>query len=289
MSGGSVSIPVALLRGEPMYEVGGRRVNRFDLYEAAVQSPEVQCRFFRALHGGEPLVLADDFSGAGGLARGWLGLSERYASIATDRDELPLAHAYVRATERFGEGVFKRFGLQRASVVEAGGHVDVAVALNFGVSELQRRAELVGYFRHSLFRLNNGGVMVVDTYGGPTAYDTGRYRVEASLDGAGFVYEWEQRRGDPLTGRVECAMHFEVDGGTRVEDAFVYDWRLWSVPEVRDAMMEAGYRSTEVHLDYGVGSGEEDGPVLEAAALDGEPTVGIEGDEDYVAYVVGRV
>ena len=32
-----------------------------------------------------------------------------------------------------------------------------------------------------------------------------------------------------------------------LRDAFVYRWRLWSVPELRDAMMEAGFRSTEVY------------------------------------------
>jgi hypothetical protein len=32
--------------------------------------------------------------------------------------------------------------------------------------------------------------------------------------------------------------------GEIVEDAFVYRWRLWSAPELRDAMAEAGFEET---------------------------------------------
>ena len=64
-------------------------------------------------------------------------------------------------------------------------------------------------------------------------------------------YTWEQRDADPLTGRVVDVLHFRVfEGRTLVlelSDAFVYDWRLWSVPELRDAMLEAGFRETAVY------------------------------------------
>jgi len=61
---------------------------------------------------------------------------------------------------------------------------------------------------------------------------------------------WEQREFDPCTARAVNAMHFRVERDGEIvqslEDAFVYSWRLWSVPELRDAMTEAGFTATEV-------------------------------------------
>ena len=44
-----------------------------------------------------------------------------------------------------------------------------------------------------------------------------------------------------------------------MKNAFVYDWRLWSIPETRDAMKEAGFSDTAVYWETehkGVATGE---------------------------------
>jgi hypothetical protein len=92
---------------------------------------------------------------------------------------------------------------------------------------------------------------VCDTYGGESAFRLGAvHRIHPGPDGLKIRYTWEQRRADPLTGMVENALHFRVDrDGWIVQeetDAFVYHWRLWSVPELREAMREAGFGATEV-------------------------------------------
>jgi hypothetical protein len=76
------------------------------------------------------------------------------------------------------------------------------------------------------------------------------------------------------------ALHFQVettDGEivARYTDAFTYDWRLWSVPELREAMREAEFERTEVHDSL---------EVLPRAVSD--PS---ELKEDGVVCVVGRV
>jgi hypothetical protein len=85
---------------------------------------------------------------------------------------------------------------------------------------------------------------------------------------------------------VTNAIHFRVECNGEIihqlTDAFVYHWRLWSVPELRDAMRQAGFRATEVHLTYGAAIDGQGNPVP-AAAREWEPI-----DGDYVAYVVAR-
>ncbi|MEM1165470.1 MAG: hypothetical protein AAGI30_04185 [Planctomycetota bacterium] len=281
-------MPASVLADEPIYTMGGERVNRFDLYEWCVQSCQVQVRFLDAVHGGMPQVLADDFAGPAGLARAWLDLGAERGAIATDIDEEPLAHGLIRAIERHGESALRRLALQRCGVLEAGGQADVVAALNFAAGELPTRPVLVTYMRHVLFRLNAGGVLVLDTYGGPDAFTQGVYEVDVAISGETVRYEWHQRECDPLTSRVRNAIHFSIPGGPRIEDAFTYDWRLWSVGELRDAMLEAGFRATEVYLDYS-GALDDDGQLLVAPdSIDGE-FVDRTLDGDFVAYVVGRV
>ena len=66
---------------------------------------------------------------------------------------------------------------------------------------------------------------------------------------------WEQRVADAVTARVVNAIHFRVDRDGDVvfesTDAFVYDWRVWSLPELTDAARQAGFGDREVyaHLD----------------------------------------
>jgi hypothetical protein len=54
---------------------------------------------------------------------------------------------------------------------------------------------------------------------------------------------------------VTNVLHFqvEVDGEVtaRCPDAFVYRWRLWTIPELREGMMRAGFGATEVYQDIG--------------------------------------
>lgn len=281
-------MPHGIVAREETWRLGNRSVNRFDLYQLAVQSCDIQVRFLRALHANEPQVLADDFSGPAGLARAWLTLNDRYAAVATDTDDIPLAHAFVRTAEDLGNATLRRLALQRASVLEAGGHADIIAALNFAVCELPSRQQLVTYFRHAQFRLNSQGIIVIDTYAGPSAFDTGSYTQIIETPAGELTYQWEQRAADPMSGRVSNSIHITLPTGEHLEDLFVYDWRLWSVPEIREALREANFRHTEVHIDYGQALDGDGNPMPEAVAHDNEPS-GVPGDEDLVAYVVGRV
>jgi hypothetical protein len=51
-----------------------------------------------------------------------------------------------------------------------------------------------------------------------------------------FTYLWEQALYDPVSGRLVCHIHFAFEDGSRLERAFSYDWRLWSLPEIRELL-----------------------------------------------------
>lgn len=141
---------------------------------------------------------------------------------------------------------------------------DVVFVGNFSVGEIHDRGRLMEYLRRVLARLRSGGIFVCDTYGGESAWRTGSLRrihhapssergndYQPSQTSTRVHYTWEQRAADPFTARVVSALHFRVEEQGEIvqelTDAFVYHWRIWSVPELRDAMHEAGFEATEFH------------------------------------------
>jgi len=129
-----------------------------------------------------------------------------------------------------------------------------------------------------------GGLLVLDVFGGPGAMRTGiQRRTVTPLDAdepiPPFTYEWEQRSFDALSGRVDCRIHFDLPG-RRLNNAFRYDWRLWTLPELLDCLEEAGFSRTEVWCDrYDPRQGHSDGIY--------RPIKSLPAREDWVAYVVG--
>lgn len=276
--------------------VGEAELNRYDLYELCVQCPAIEASFLRAAHGGRGgrggLVLGEDFCGPAGIGRAWLMRDEESRAVVADRDAEPLRYA-VERLGRERASALDRLTLRGRDVLEVGDRADVIAALNFACCELHERSRLVTYLRHVVYRLNAGGVFVADVYAGGDAMSVGVSSQVVETAWGEVEYVWEQAAADVCTGRVENRIHFRAGGGDELRDAFVYDWRLWGVAELRDAMREAGFASTEVHAGYGEAL-DGDGEMVIGAPIsaDGGPTeagMAPDADETAVYLVVGRV
>lgn len=228
----------------PAKKPAQRLPDRFDLYERFVQAPHAIARLLAALHAGNPRILREDFSGAGAICRAWVEATGRTA-IAVDSDAEPLKRlAGVPGITRV-----------RADVLSCERRADIIASLNFPLGYFHERAELLRYLRRTRQRLRPWGVFVADLYGGRSAFSAGVQSVRARLPGGLRVhYQWEQRDADALTGLVHNAIHFSLSrpGLKReIRNAFTYHWRLWSIPELTDALREAGFRRVEVHDQQG--------------------------------------
>ncbi|MEQ8770884.1 MAG: class I SAM-dependent methyltransferase [Phycisphaerales bacterium] len=259
-------------------------MDKHDLYELCVQSVEHLAPLLRAIHGGQPTMLGEDFCGTAALSRRWCELKEGATALGVDLDPEALA----RCPETPG------VRLVQDDVRSVSDPVDVLFVGNFSIGYHHTRAELVSYLTHARARMNPGGVFVCDTYGGESAFLTGAvhrpHPIPKSLDGVGgriCRYTWEQRHADPLTGMVTDVIHFRVeDCGEIVEeipDAFVYEWRLWSVPELRDAMAEAGFARTDVYAGL-ADAVDDDGNAYVTPVADAESEL----DDSFIVLVAGR-
>lgn len=221
-----------------------------DLYELCVQSPTHVVSLLRAIHGEEPTRLGEDFAGSGAVSRAWVAQSDAHKAWCVDRDAESLARC---------AGV-DRIETRVGDVMDESARVDAIWVGNFSIGYHHDRASLLAYLKHARQRLEPGGVFVCDTYGGETAYTIGEVHrfhplpAEFAPDGKGgwrVRYTWEQREANPLTGMVTNALHFRIERAGMIDaeliDAFIYHWRLWSIPELRDAMLEAGFALTDVY------------------------------------------
>lgn len=220
-----------------------RGFDRHRLYELCVQSPRHAVLLLRAIHGVDPMVLREDFAGTGAVSREWIRQVRGGRAIAVDHDKTTLARA-----GRSGRIRKIVADVRKAPLVE---RADVIFVGNFSIGEIHTRKALVAYLKKCATRLARGGIFVCDTYAGQSAFRVGSVRRQHHAPGkVRITYTWEQRDANPLTAMVVNAIHFRADrDGTVVADiadAFVYRWRLWSVPELRDAMEEAGLRGPEV-------------------------------------------
>ncbi len=248
-------------------------MDKYELYEQAAQSPTMQARFLRALYGGgaeAELTLCEDFSGTGAISRAWVELYEKSRAICVDRDPAPLARL---------AGANERLTVVQGDVRKTGESADIICSLNFSTCELHDRAELIEYLSRVRKRLHAGGVFVCDLYAGVDSLVTGESEMELR---GGVRYIWEQREANPLTGRVVNAMHFVMEDGRELRDAFVYDWRLWSPAELGDAMREVGFGKAAFHDR--LGDAMDEAGELRVRAIESADEL----EENFVVYVVGR-
>ncbi|MCA9287798.1 MAG: hypothetical protein KDA05_04390 [Phycisphaerales bacterium] len=293
-----------------------------ELYRWAVQDPETHAAVLAIMHqrggaGREPAVFREDFAGSCADSVAWLAMRRADGAarraIAIDLDGGALEWGRERASRLLGSlasGLETRamdvMDARPPGVPEA----DVIAALNFSVLYLHERNALVAYLASARRGLAPGGVLVMNLFGGPATVRVGteRHRVtptprmstEAAIPA--FDYLWEVRSFDAARRVVDCRIHFElaakapgaeelaigadgrhVAGVRRIDDAFRYDFKVWTPAELLDACRDAGFASPEFwRHTYDPSKGAA------GVFLGATEARSIDGLESWTAYVVAR-
>lgn len=266
----------------PAPKLTARTADRHVLYQDSVQSPEEDARFFSRYYErctGRPLRLfREDFCGTAFLSCEFVRLHRGNRALGVDRDARTLAWARAHNLSRLSLEQRKRVNLVRGDVLDVKRpRVDANAALNFSYSVFKTRRDMARYIRTAFAGLKPGGMFFMDAWGGGQT----QFIMKEKRRLHGFTYVWDQAEFDPITHDILCKIHFEFRDGTRMRNAFVYDWRLWTLPELRELMVEAGF--TDVHVLWegtnrktGKGNG-----IFRRVERGGD-------EQAWVAYVVGR-
>lgn len=225
-------------------------IDKYALYAKAVQRPAADVRFFRHLYrelkGRAPKRLREDFCGTFGVCCEWVKLGPGYTAHGRDLSEEALRYGRERNLPKLTPGQRRRVAVTRQDVLEPGGpSPDLILAQNFSYNALTKRETLKAYFVNCRKSLRRDGVLALDIFGGA---GTLKRNVERT-DNRGFVFYWEQSGFNPVTHEARCAIHFKPKGRKKVKDVFTYRWRLWTIPEVREVLAEAGFRTSHVYWE----------------------------------------
>jgi len=227
--------------------------DKHSLYQRAVQDSDAMIDLIETVydthHKEPPLVLKEDFCGTASLCAQWVKGHPLRTAVGVDLDRPTLDWGLKNNIEPLNENA-SRVELVQGDVRDVTKQdFDVIAALNFSYFTFHKRSELMEYFRAAKDSLCDGGFLILDLHGGPDS----QFALEEPHDFENFEYVWEQGVFDPINNGTVCRIHFRFPDSTEIKDAFVYDWRLWSMPELNDAMKEAGFFAVETWWD-----GEDD-------------------------------
>ncbi|KAK2643618.1 hypothetical protein Ddye_025381 [Dipteronia dyeriana] len=239
--------------------------------------------FLMYVGGRQPLHLQEDFCGTALLSAEWLRSDPRRTAVGLDLDLEALQWCIENNVNKVGADGYSGISLFHGNVlqpleaklvrsvepqelvrnirltesnndlVEASADDnctkrksrlparDIVCAFNYSCCCLHKRAHLVLYFKHVLETLSKkGGIFVMDLYGGTSSEQ--KLRLQRRFPN--FTYVWEQDEFDIIQRKTRISLHFHLQKQQKkLRHAFSYSWRLWSLPEIRDCLEEAGFQS----------------------------------------------
>ena len=260
------------------------KADKFDCYQQSVQEPEHEIdifdQAFREAYNRKALKLREDFCGTFAVCCYWVESDSKRSAWGVDLCEETLQWGKNNNLNKLKEKDSRRVTVMEQDVRERSTpQVDVLAAQNFSFWIFKTREEVLEYFKVAYANLAAEGVIVMDMMGGRDCYDSDLVDKRTIVKGKnGFKYHWEQAYFNPVNSHCKFYIHFKFADGSKIKKAFQYDWRFWTIPEVRELLMEAGFRDAVVYWEEDT----EDDEDATWSKVDEAPN-----DYSWLCYVVG--
>jgi SAM-dependent methyltransferase len=219
-------------------------------YRASVQGPAGQIALLERIYSEarghvKPRTLREDFCGTFDNCCAWVRRGPERRAVGVDLDPEPLAYGCTHYRQKLKLLEQLRVRVIQGDVLSPGlPTADMIVALNYSYCVFKTRVELLAYIRNCRRTLEPGGLLVLDCFGGSAFHKPNEQTEERD----GFTYFFEQEGFDPVTHEALFHVHFQRNGESKRRRVFTYDWRIWTVPELSDALLEAGFASVRTYL-----------------------------------------
>jgi len=252
-----------------------------ELYEKSVQNVEHEIEFlqetFSGLRGRKAYLFREDFCGTASASCQWVRQGAKYQAFGVDIDPSVLDWGRRNRLSCLPAADQARVQLLESDVMTvATPPVDLLAAFNFSYFIFNTRDQLRAYFERSFAALKDDGVFFLDMFGGPEAQEETKEKTKHK----GFSYIWHQAKFHPVTNYIRCHIHFRFPDGSKIKKAFTYEWRLWSAPEIREVLAEAGFSKATIYWEGEDEDGEGNGEFT--------PDEKGEADLAWIAYIVAE-
>lgn len=254
--------------------------DKYAYYKKSVQSPDADVLFFKKIYkelkGRTPLSLREDFCGTFAISTEWVKLGPKNTSYGVDIDPEPMEYGKKNYISKLNAEKQRRIKLIEANVLSSRlPSTDIVAALNFSYFIFKRKEDLKKYFSMVFKNLHKNGLFVVDIFGGSQCHGP----IEDIIKHKDFTYYWDQKNFDPVNHFAHFEIHFRIRG-KKIEQVFTYDWRMWTIPEIRDLMSEVGFKKTHVYWEGTQKDGSGNGVFTR--------TEKGESCESWIAYIVAE-
>ncbi len=229
------------------------KADKFRLYEQSVQAPDHEVKFldqaYREARGRAPVSLGEDFCGTFAVSCHWVMSDQQRTAVAVETCGATLQWGRDNNLAKLDDEQRNRVELKHQDARTRDSHqVDILTAQNFSFWIFKLRSEVIEYFQAARSNLAGDGVMVLDMFGGAECRTEGLSHRTTIEDGKeSFRYDWTQVSFNPINSDLCCSIGFSFPDGSRMHNAFVYHWRLWTITEVRELLIEAGFAATHVY------------------------------------------
>jgi len=259
-----------------------KTADKHTLYQLSVQEPATEVRFisrvFSKLRGRKPWTIREDFCGTALFCAEWVKSHRDRRAVGVDIDPGVVRWGIEHNLAPIGEPGDRITIFEQDVLKKVPGKYDVTVAFNFSYWIFRDRATQLAYFKNVLRSLNREGIFFLDAYGG---FESQQTMEEPRKVEGGFTYVWDQSEYNPIDHSVVNHIHFEFRDGTRMRKAFTYEWRFWTLLELKELLLEAGFKQVKVYWEDSDDDGEGTGTY--------RPRKAAENDAAWVAYLVAEV
>ena len=263
--------------GPTMAEQDDRHV----YYQESVQNAETEIDFvdetFEKIRGRKMSLLREDFAGTSQVCCEWVRRRPDNKAIGVDLDPEVLQWGREHNLSQLNADQLSRVTLLEDNVLTVTTEpMDTVLAMNFSYWCFKDRDTLRSYFKRIHEVLKDDGVFFLDCFGGYEAFRL----LEESTEHDNFTYTWDQSEYNPINGDYVCHIHFEFPDGSKLKEAFTYEWRLWTMPELHELLKEAGLVNVQTYWEGEDEDGECDGN-YETTDVD-------DADAGWVCYIVAE-
>ena len=224
--------------------------DKYFYYKESVQDPEEDIKFitnvYKSLYKKNPHILREDFCGTFWFGLKWIQGHPKNQAITVDISSEPLNYGKKHHLKDLNPKDLKRIQVLKKSVLHPKlPSAEIITVSNFSYCAIKTRKDLLQYFKNVRKQIKKQGLFTIDVFGGLACQEPN----EESFKHSGFTYYWEQENFNPVENQAKFHIHFKRDGEKKRSKVFTYDWRIWSLAELRDLLKEAGFSKVHTYWD----------------------------------------
>ncbi len=257
------------------------KFDKYFYYKQSVQSPKKDIQFFRQTYiqifKKAPRIFREDFCGTFYVGYHWVKAHPRNKAFVIDADKKPLEYGVERHFKKLSASQKSRLKILNQNVLDKKlPSAEIIAVSNFSYFVFKQRGLLLKYFKNIKKALLKKGLFIIDVFGGPDCEGISEEKIEHKS----FDYYWDQDSFDPISRTAQFYIHFKTKGVAKRKKVFSYHWRMWSIPELREILEDAGFSKTHVYWEQSDKKGDGSGVFKKTAQ--GEIC------DTWIAYLVGQ-